>query len=71
MSTSTSDVAEVVRDLGQRLDDRVLAELLDHALLVRVLVRRRDFERVVEEVVALVERRVSAACAGPGGRDRC
>ena len=56
MSTRTIDVTEIVRHLGERLDDAVLREPLDHALLVGVLVGDRGLELVVEEVVAFLER---------------
>jgi hypothetical protein len=49
-------VAEVVRHLGERLDDRVLRKTLEHALLVRVLIGHRRLEAVVEVVVAFLER---------------
>src|SRR5581483_3411824 len=50
------DVAKVVRHFGKRLDDRVLREPLDHAVLVGILVAERRLELVVEEVVAFLER---------------
>src|SRR5262249_9748831 len=50
-------VAEVVRDVGEGVDDGVLRQAVDHAVLVRVPVRHRRLELVVEEVVAgLVDR---------------
>ena len=73
MSTSTIDVAEVVRHVGERLDDRVLAEPLEHALLVGVLVADLRLELVVEEVVAClrVERGRLRRALLRAGRGRC
>ena len=50
------DVAEVVRQLGERADDVVLREPLDDALLVERLLALGGRELVGEEVVALLER---------------
>ena len=51
------DVAEVVRHLGERLDDAVLREPREHALLLLGLrVAARRGQAVVEEVVALLHR---------------
>ena len=50
------DVAEVVRYGRERVDDRILREALDDALLV--FAARLGLEAVVEEVVAFLERLV-------------
>ncbi len=52
-------VSEVVRHIGEGLDDRVLAQPLEHTLLVGVLTGHLRLELVVEVVVAglAVERR--------------
>ena len=65
------DVAEVVRERGERVDDAALREPLDDALLVERLLALDRGELVREEVVALLERLLSRACAGSCGRGPC
>ena len=50
------DVAEVVRDLGERVDDAALREPLDHLVLLERLLALGGRDLVGEVVVAFLER---------------